>query len=259
MLVPPELTLFDSSIRTIDQNSPDQTNLNFAGVVFFLDVTVAVGGETLKLNLQWKDPASGKYHTITGFPTISATGTYVFQVYPGAEYSELTGRIRSITGTDPAAGAAMIETVPAGVIWRFISMNVTLVTDSNVANRTVHFFFDDGTDIYLRVTNDQGQSENLTQIYTVANGIHLGFTTPDIQSFPSPANLFLPAGHRIREGTNNFQAGDNWGAPQILVEELPLITNFFSHKGPLPRTWRVNIDHSAAGSWTYSLGVSYLQ
>ncbi len=133
-----------------------------------------------------------------------------------------TGTIRSITGADPAAGAAMIETVPAGVRWRFISMNVTLVTDGNVASRNVHFFFDDGTDIYLRVTNDQGQAENLTQIYAVANGVHMGFASPDIQSLPSPSDLYLPAGHRIREGTNNFQAGDNWGAPQILVEECPL-------------------------------------
>jgi len=133
-----------------------------------------------------------------------------------------TGNILSITGSDPAAGAAMTETVPAGVIWRFISMNVTLVTDGNVANRTVHFLFDDGTNIYLRVTNDQGQAENLTQIYAVANGVHTGFISPNIQSLPSPADLFLPAGHRIREGVDNFQAGDNWGAPQLLVEECPL-------------------------------------
>ena len=129
------------------------------------------------------------------------------------------GRIRSITGTDPAAGAAMIVTVPAGVLWRFISMNVTLVTDANVAARNAHFFFDDGANIYLRCTNDQGQAENLTQIYAVANGIHMGFASPNIQSIPCPSDLFLPAGHRIREGTNNFQAGDNWGAPQLLVEQ----------------------------------------
>jgi len=129
------------------------------------------------------------------------------------------GVIRSITGTNPAAGAGMIETVPTGAIWRFISMNVTLVTDANVGARNAHFFFDDGTTIYLRCTNDQGQAENLTQIYSVANGIHMGFASPDIQSIPCPSNLYLPAGHRIREGTNNFQAGDDWGAPQLLVEE----------------------------------------
>ena len=116
----------------------------------------------------------------------------------------------------------MIVTVPVGVRWRFISMNVTLVTDSQAASRTVTFLFDDGTNIYLRVTNDQGQAENLTQIYTVANGIHTGFVNPNIQSLPSPANLFLPAGHRIREGVNNFQSGDNWGAPQLLVAECRL-------------------------------------
>ena len=148
---------------------------------------------------------------------------------PSAQVSRVTGAvsscapgagvIRSITGTNPAAGGAMIETVPAGVVWRFISMNVTLVTDANVASRTVHFLFDDGTNIYLRVTNDQGQAENLTQIYNVANGVHTGFVNPNIQSLPSPSDLFLPAGHRIREGTNNFQSGDDWGAPQMLVEE----------------------------------------
>lgn len=128
------------------------------------------------------------------------------------------GRIRSITGADPAAGAAMIVTVPAGVLWRFISMNVTLVTSGAGDPRNVHFFFDDGTNIYLRVTNDQGQAISLTQIYNVANGVHMGFANPNIQSLPSPSDLFLPAGHRIREGTFNFDSGDNWGAPQLLVE-----------------------------------------
>ena len=100
-------------------------------------------------------------------------------------------------------------------------MNVTLVTSGAGSARNVHFFFDDGTNIYLRVTNDQGQAISLTQIYSVANGVHMGFASPNIQSLPSPSGLYLPAGHRILEGTNNFQAGDNWGAPQLLVEECP--------------------------------------
>ena len=129
------------------------------------------------------------------------------------------GRIRSITGTDPAAGAAMIETVPAGVIWRFISMQVTFVTDSNVANRFVRFIFDDGTNDYLTIANDQGQAENITLVYSVGAGIFGGFGGFDTQLIPSPPDLFLPAGHRIKEGVGNFQVGDDFSAPQLLVEE----------------------------------------
>jgi len=127
------------------------------------------------------------------------------------------GRIRSITGADPAVGAAMIVTVPDGQLWRFISMNVSLATSGTGSARNAHFFFDDGTNIYLRCANDQGQAISLTQIYSLGDSVFMGFANPDIQSIPCPSVL-LPPGHRIREGTNNFDGGDNWSAPQLLVE-----------------------------------------
>lgn len=257
-----EITVLASAARTATTPSATLTNFNGSGAIIFVNVTSITASPTITVNVQMRDPVSGTFKTIWTAPqTITATGETVYALMPGVQAPRSgPGRVRSITGTDPAAGAAMIETVPAGVIWRFISMNVTLVTDSNVASRSVHFIFDDGTNPYLRVTNDQGQAENLTQIYSVANSIHMGFANPNIQSFPSPTDLFLPAGHRIREGTNNFQAGDDFGAPQLLVEEWQVPANgeaaYFNVA--VPRQWRVSVTHADTDSITYSIGTSYI-
>lgn len=40
--------------------------------------------------------------------------------------------------------------------------------------------------------------------------------------------------------------------------ETAALTWFELQAVPLPRTWRVRTQHSAAGSWTYSIGASYI-
>src|SRR4051812_18481105 len=47
------------------------------------------------------------------------------------------GRLRSLTGTDPAAGVEISETVPAGARWRLVAVRLLLVTSAVVANRTM--------------------------------------------------------------------------------------------------------------------------
>lgn len=128
------------------------------------------------------------------------------------------GRIRSITGTDPAANAEITETVPDRRRWRFLSFRASLLTDANVASRRVFLVFNDGsTDlIYFPASANQAASLFLTHNFSPTT-YSPGLVIADyISCAPS---LILPAGFVIKTVTANIQAADNWGAPQLLVEE----------------------------------------
>jgi len=129
------------------------------------------------------------------------------------------GWMRSFTGTDPAANTEVSETVPTGARWRFLSAVLTLVTDATVANRSVRIFFDDGANVYCRGCAAGVQPASATQVYNIGdtgfNAVADAVTDP----VPVPSGLRLLAGHRIRSSTANIQAGDNYSAIQMLVEE----------------------------------------
>ena len=58
--------------------------------------------------------------------------------------TEGPGLIRSVTGTDPAAGAEISETVPTNARWILHSFIANLVTDATAGNRRVRLEIDDG-------------------------------------------------------------------------------------------------------------------
>lgn len=129
------------------------------------------------------------------------------------------GAIRSITGSVPAAGAEILETVPAGARWRFLSLRAELVTSVDAANRVVTFVFDDGVNVFAVAGANFVQAASLGRIYDVgAYGI-LGDLGNARVAVAAPADLVLPAGARIRSLTQSLQAADEWSAPQLLVEE----------------------------------------
>jgi hypothetical protein len=130
------------------------------------------------------------------------------------------GKIKLITGTDPAAGAEIIETVPAGRRWRVLSVGATLVTNGTVANRRVQWVVDDGANEYFRVVVGSNQTASLTIRYTLSawtSGHTLRLSAMADGPF---LGAYLPAGHRLRTITDTIDAGDNWGAPIMLVEEF---------------------------------------
>lgn len=142
--------------------------------------------------------------------------------YPGSVVEDSLagqGAIRSITGTNPAAGAEISETVPTGARWRFMALRATLTTDGTAANRTPNLLFDDGANIYAAC------GVNSNQVASTAVAFHFvdvgqTFTQTTLNGQVStPANLVLAAGHRIRTSTGALQAGDDWSAPQYAVEE----------------------------------------
>lgn len=130
------------------------------------------------------------------------------------------GMIRSITGTDPAAGAEISESVPTGARWRMDAARWSFVTDGTVANRNPVVVIDDGTTIIIEWgSNNNPQTATITRIWDLrASGFAetLGSTRAQIHVDRWP---IMMAGYRLRTVTNSLQAGDNYGAPQLQVEE----------------------------------------
>jgi len=127
--------------------------------------------------------------------------------------------LRSIAGTNPAANVEVTETVPTNARWRLRALRVALVTAAAVANRRVHFVVDDGATILYDLAAADLQTAGLTRNY---NAVEDGFqrTTQDSEIYvPIPAQAMLFQGWRVRTLTTLLQAADDFGAPQLDVEE----------------------------------------
>ena len=142
--------------------------------------------------------------------------------WPGPSAKQITdgaGVLRSITGSTPAAGAEINEVVPSLRRWNLLGLFATLVSSATVINRTPAFFFDDGANIFSGSEGIFTQPASTTSRYSFS-------TVVPSQAFISnflPVGLLLPfplkANFRIRSTTLNLQAGDQWTAPQYLVQE----------------------------------------
>ena len=128
------------------------------------------------------------------------------------------GRLRSITGTDPAAGAEISETVPDRRRWKILSIAITLTTDATVDDREVRLIIDDGTNTILivRLTNKQAATNTYSYYFT-----NIGVAeTKRINSILIPIpTLTLSPNSRIQTSTDKMKAGDNYAAPQLLLKE----------------------------------------
>lgn len=156
--------------------------------------TLSAGAVTGNTRLAW--PGSGVSASIAG---------------PGA--------LRALAGTNPAANAELAETVPAGARWRLRSLLASLVTDANAANREVALLIDDGATVYFATTPGANHAASLTRRYCASPAGVRGIGAAANEIAIAIPDLVLPAGHRIRTLTTNLQAGDDWGAPQLCVEE----------------------------------------
>lgn len=143
--------------------------------------------------------------------------------FPGSPiHSSLegSGAIRSITGTDPAAGVEVSEAVPTDARWRVLTVLWELVADATVANRQPQLQLTDGATVLSKTRALTAQTASQTRIYNYS--LNYPDNTPsqtagEYQSF-LPINM-LAAGFIISSDTTSLQAGDNYGAPQLLVEE----------------------------------------
>jgi hypothetical protein len=150
---------------------------------------------------------------------VTNAGRLTWPEGPNEPHAAGFGRIRTIVGTDPAAGVEISETVPAGARWRLQTFGYTFVTDATVANRRPVFTVDDGANVLWEDFVNVAQTATQTVKYRAgATGSAALYDTLAYRMVV-PTWFLLAAGSRIRTVTAGLVAGDNFGAPIYSVEE----------------------------------------
>lgn len=151
---------------------------------------------------------------------ITATQPIAWPGSPIRHSLEGQGLTRVISGTDPAAGVGIGETVPSGARWRLHAARATLVTSGVAGNRTIFLLL-----VTPSVVGVFLSWQSLVQAATQTNQYYWGLGMP-LSSVP-PSNsgvgglpdLPILAGSSISIGALQFDVGDNWGPPTLSVEE----------------------------------------
>jgi hypothetical protein len=130
------------------------------------------------------------------------------------------GALRSITGTTPAAGANLTETVPTGARWLLLAFHYRLTASAVVATRVADLILDDGANIYYRAPPQATQTATQVMDYSAGAGVGSGFSNSSNEFLIAlPVDNRLGAGHRIRTSITALDAGDQISQVQYLVRE----------------------------------------
>jgi hypothetical protein len=122
------------------------------------------------------------------------------------------------TGTNPAAGAEISETVPAGQRWKIKFISATLLTSAVVANRFPRLQFLRAGTMYARLPAGFviPASSSMTALWANVGATNTISSTATIAVLPD-----LPpveAGDVINTSTLVLDVADDWGAPVIYYE-----------------------------------------
>lgn len=129
------------------------------------------------------------------------------------------GALRSVQGTNPAAGAECSDTVPTGARWQLHAWNANLVTSAVVANRQSTLIIDDGVNILYQAGDGANQTASTTVRHVFGEGVGFWGNPGGVFLGTLPTKLQLLAGWRIRTSTQAIDVGDDYGPPQMLIEE----------------------------------------
>lgn len=129
----------------------------------------------------------------------------------GATPASTTATVPGVTSHDPAAGAEISVTVPAGETWELESVHATLVTSAVAGNRRVTLVIDDGANILAEIVAglDHIASTTIVYSYTADAGYETVATRSGVIQQGIP-RMLLAAGYRIRTVTDALDVGDNW-------------------------------------------------
>lgn len=221
-----EIKALDHRVVSTGSRTVPDTLIRALGYGWLLNITVISGAAVLGLAqkivsvdlVRGPGGNGGTLATLIQGPVSSLQR----QAWPGSLLTtslDVAGILRSITGTDPAANTEISETVPTGARWKLRAIGVTLVTDANAANREVSIILDDGTTTLYEAASGFSHVASTTVRYS---GAIIGALTAPAQAVRRQIilpDLWLPGGSRVRTVTTNIQVTDNYGAPQLLVEE----------------------------------------
>lgn len=142
--------------------------------------------------------------------------------WPGTPAREITdgpGIIRSVTGSTPGIGNEISETVTTQRRWNLLAFRATLTTSATVANRSPVLLFTDGALTFFRGQCYFTQTASVGAFYSAAQNPPGATPTNGDQVLTTMLPMPLKAGFKIQTNTLGLQAGDQWSAPQYLVQE----------------------------------------
>ena len=126
------------------------------------------------------------------------------------------GGISEFSSTNPAAGAQVNVGFDTRAVFKVDMITVNLVTDANAADRNVHIHIAFGSGLETDIPSPTVQAASLTRFYRgMVFGSNVVAPTDNDFIFPLPQDLYLDEGSIISTVTENFQAGDNFGAMAI--------------------------------------------
>lgn len=129
---------------------------------------------------------------------------------PNQQSVQGSGIVRSVQQANPAAGADIVVTVPAGARWLVQSISAQLVTAVAVANRTPHIQIRDGAgNVVWDTAAAAAQAASLTVRYSACGGIQ-AVVADSSAVFPIPDVAQLLQGWTLQTVTTNIQAADQW-------------------------------------------------
>jgi len=130
------------------------------------------------------------------------------------------GWLRTIVGTNPAAGAEISETVPTNAYWRVQSVYFQLTTDATATPRLPRLIIDDGTNVLATIEAPGTQAASLQWRYTWTTGTphKAAANIHPLACLPVP--LWLGPGWRIRTLTYSLASGDQYYTVNLCVEEF---------------------------------------
>ena len=211
--------LFNLRFVTLTDRSAGTEVMPVSGVLLHLHVgvtTATVRGETyIRVQLR-RD----------GQDTVDLINDYLSSGYfpswpPGTPKDSIEGPgfIRSVLGTNPAAGVEISETVPTNARWKLLSVFARLVTDG-AGTPTPGLLIDDGTNTLFFIRSTSSQAVSVTIDWSWTHGLGVAqIDVGSVRTMPLPIDIILPAGYRITTSTAGIDAGDDWAAPRLLVEE----------------------------------------
>lgn len=153
---------------------------------------------------------------------ITVPGEALFENLAGDVAKRAAG-VQFITVATPAAGAEIVQAIPAGEAWRVLALFGRLTTSATVATRYADLRLDRSTALnqnYFRDGIVSGQAASLFWDYTWALGCSVVVNNTGngrvLRPFP---DLIMRQNEVISTLTLNLQAGDQWSLIQLLVEK----------------------------------------
>lgn len=125
-----------------------------------------------------------------------------------------------VTGTMPAAGVEITETVPAGARWDLLTMNCQLVTSAVAGARRVSLAIlgSGGTVAQCLATADLAAAS--TGTFTFAPGLTpADYAARDLHVSGLPQRVLLRAGDQFSTVTYGLLGGDQYSQPRYFVRE----------------------------------------